>query len=70
MVASVLVPWSIGLVTTPATIIYLIAFGLSKTRKGIAGGMLAAVSLNLVISLVRGLQLNAWCFMPFYIEWL
>ena len=66
LVATFLVPWSFGLISTPATIICLIVFGFSKTRKGIAGGILLAVSLNFFIALARGLDLNAWCFMPFY----
>lgn len=68
LLATFLTPWSFGLISTPVTIICLIAFGLSKARKGIAGGILAAVSLNFAISLVRGLQMNAWCFMPFFIN--
>ena len=66
LLATIITPWSFGLISTPATIICLIVYGFSKTRKGIAGGILAAVSLNFVISLVRSLPLNAWCFIPFY----
>lgn len=66
VLASLFAIRSFGLITTPATIICLIVFGFSKTRKGLAGGILVAVSLNLVISLVRGLYSNALCFIPFY----
>jgi hypothetical protein len=70
VIASILAPVSFGLITTPATVICLIALGLSKNhnRKGIAGGILAAVALNFLVSMVRGLSTNAWCFMPFYIN--
>lgn len=68
VIASVLAPFSFGLITTPLTVIILISFALSKERKGIAGGILVAVSLNFFLALARGLQTNAWCFMPFYID--
>ena len=68
VIASLLAPISFGLITTPVTIICLIAFALSKTRKGLAGGILLAVAINFVISLIRGLSMNATCFIPFYID--
>lgn len=68
VVASLLVPFSFGLITTPLTIILMIGFGLSKTRKGLAGGILVAVALNFVVSLIQGLNLNAVCFIPFYFD--
>lgn len=68
VLATLIAPFSFGLITTPATVICLLAFGFSKQRKGVAGGILVAVSINFFISLVRGLQMNAWCFMPFYIN--
>ena len=68
LLATLIAPWSFGLISTPVTIICLIAFGRSKSRKGIAGGILAAVALNFFIARARGLQLNAWCFMPFYLD--
>jgi len=68
VIASLIAPFSFGLITTPATVICLIVFGLSKTRKGLAGGMLIAVALNFFVSLVRGLSFNATCFIPFYLD--
>lgn len=65
-VASLLAPFSFGLLTTPLTIIFLLAYGFSKKSKGVAGGILWAVGLNFVVALMRGLNLNAMCFIPFY----
>ena len=67
VIASMIAPFSLGLITTPATVICLLIFGLSKTRKGLAGGILAAVSLNFLVSLLYGLSFNGICFMPFYV---
>ncbi len=55
-----------GLITTPATVLALILYTTSKQSRGVAGGILIAVALNFVVSLVRGLSLNAWCLIPFY----
>ena len=35
---------------------------------GLLGGMLIAVALNFLIAMVRGLSMNAYCFMPFYFD--
>ena len=55
-----------GLITTPVTLVALIAYANSKKSKGVAGGILIAIALNFFISLLRGLSLNAWCLVPFY----
>jgi hypothetical protein len=68
VIASVLAPFSFGLITTPVTLFILVTFAFSKKRKGIAGGILIAVALNFFVALVRGLEFNAWCFVPFYID--
>ena len=64
--ASAMAPFSFGLITFPGTLICLFLLARSKQSKGIAGGILIALSLNFVASLVRGLSLNAFCFIPFY----
>lgn len=66
VLASMVAPFSFGLITFPATLICLLLFARSKGSKGVAGGILAALTLNFVASLVRGLSMNAFCFVPFY----
>lgn len=63
VVASVLAPISFGLITFPGTLIILLLLAKSK---GFAGGVLIAVALNFVAALIRGVSLNAFCFIPFY----
>ncbi|WKZ54424.1 MAG: hypothetical protein QY324_00040 [Anaerolineales bacterium] len=55
VIAGILTPISLGLITTPLTIIALISFGLSKNYKPLALGILVAVGLNFIISLSLGL---------------
>lgn len=50
----------------PVTVIALVAF-LRKTPD-VGWGMLSALGVNLIVSLVRGLTTNAFCFIPFYIK--
>lgn len=66
VIASILAPVSFGLITTPATLIALLVFGLSKDKKRIAGGILVAVAFNFLMSLILGSFLGAVCFVPFY----
>ena len=68
VIASLIAPFSFGLITTPLTVVYLIKYGLSKDKKGVAGGLLVAVSINFVVSLMRNMQFNATCFIPFYFD--
>jgi len=68
LIASILSPVSLGLIITPFTIFVLIMFGFSKKDKSIAGGILVAVSINFVVSLMRNMQFNATCFIPFYVD--
>ncbi len=55
-----------GLITTPVTLIALIVFARSKQSKGVASGILIAIALNFVVSLVKGVSMNGWCLIPFY----
>jgi len=50
----------------PVNVVALVVF-LKKTPD-VGWGMLSALGLNLLISLVRGLSTNAFCFIPFYIK--
>ena len=48
-------------------IILIVAFAIHCDTRPVGLGILAALALNIVISLVIGLQGNAWCFVPFFI---
>jgi hypothetical protein len=58
----------LGCITFPLNIIALIIFAAIKRTRWIAFGILCALALNLVISLIIGMSLNGWCFIPFYIK--
>ena len=50
----------------PLQVIVLIILFVTKNRREVGWGMLAAIGVNLVISLALGLVLNAVCFIPFF----
>ena len=56
-----------NLILLPLNLIILVVLAIIKRTRMIAFGILAALALNIVISLVIGLQGNAWCFVPFFI---
>ena len=51
-------------IVLPVNLIVLL--GMVSKRRRVAGGILAAIALNLVISLVRGATYNAVCAIPFF----
>lgn len=56
----------LNLLVFPVNLIVLIVlFAVKKNRK-YAQGVLAAVGVNLLISLILGLFFNAFCFIPFF----
>jgi hypothetical protein len=48
------------------SLVALIFLALIKETRRLAGGILIALALNFVISLILGLGLNAFCFIPFF----
>ena len=60
-------PFTLGICTLPiGFVVLLVLTYVPKTRK-IGWGALAAIFLNLFISLILGLSNNAVCFVPFFI---
>ena len=58
----------LNLFVFPLTIIALIVLGLIKRTRNLALGILLALAVNFVLSLVLGLFYNGICFFPFYID--
>lgn len=52
----------------PLNLLALIILALVKKTRIISLGMLAALALNLLVSLVVGASMNGMCFVPFYLE--
>ena len=52
----------------PANVLALLVLSLAKRTRLIGFGVLAAVALNLLISLILGVLQNAFCFVPFYLK--
>jgi hypothetical protein len=57
-----------GCITFPLNLIVLIVFARIKQTHWIAFGILVALALNLVVSLIIGVAFNGWCFIPFYVK--
>jgi hypothetical protein len=53
-----------AIVIFPANIIVLII--LAYKRRWVALGMLSAIALNLLVALILGIGVAAWCFIPFF----
>ena len=58
---------AINMLCFPLNVGILFVLGLIKTTRPIAAGILAAMGLNFIISLIFGLTLNAVCLLPFFI---
>jgi len=58
----------LNLLLLPANGIALLIFGIIRSTRRIALGILAALALNFFISLFLGLSTNATCFIPFFIK--
>lgn len=56
----------ISLLVFPAQIIALFILFLVKRFRKIGWGVLSAIAVNLLISLIIGLNFNALCFIPFF----
>ena len=54
-----------NLLLLPLNVILLIVFLI--IRRWIGYGILTAVALNLVIALIIGVTINAWCAIPFFV---
>lgn len=52
----------------PLNVIALLIFAFNRSTRFFALGLLGALAVNFVISLVIGLQFNAMCFIPFFIQ--
>ena len=50
----------------PLNIAFVIVLARNIKFRPIAGGILAALAVNLVVSLVRGIYLNGFCLIPFF----
>lgn len=57
-----------GLFTLPVNLIVLIVLAVMQRTRKIALGMLAAIAVNLVLSLALGVFINGVCFAPFYLK--
>jgi hypothetical protein len=58
----------IGILSFPLNLIVLIVFASIKRTHWIGLGILVALALNLVVSLIIGAVFNALCFVPFYVK--
>ena len=58
----------LSLIVFPAQIIGLFFLFVIKDVRKIGWGMLSAIAVNLLISLMLGLGLNAVCFIPFFFQ--
>jgi hypothetical protein len=52
----------------PLNLLALIVLSVNKSTRKIGLGVLIALALNLLLSLVVGLGLNGVCFIPFFVE--
>lgn len=52
----------------PANVGVLLFLTIKKNTRRLAGGMLTAIAINLVIALIIGLSFNATCFVPFFVN--
>ena len=57
-----------NLLILPANIILLIVLAAIRPTRWMALGILAALALNFLISLILGLNTNAVCFVPFLVK--
>jgi len=58
----------LSMLVFPAQIIALFILFVVKDFRKIGWGMLSAIAVNLLISMILGLGLNAVCFIPFFFQ--
>jgi len=60
----------LNLLIFPANLLALILLAAGKRTRKMGLGILAALALNLLLSLLFGMLINGVCFIPFYIVWI
>jgi hypothetical protein len=58
-----------GLISFPINLIVLIVTLAVKDARKVGLGIMAALGVNFLISLVQGVVINGVCMIPFYIHW-
>lgn len=60
---------SINIVWFIFTIVVMLFFALNKSTRMFSLGILAAIAVNLFISIALGMTYDAICFKPFFVPW-
>jgi hypothetical protein len=61
--------YMLNLICFPVTIISVIGLAIIRDSRWFAFGILAALAVNFIISLILGVMENGLCFVPFFVEY-